>query len=133
MDMLKTNEDSHSGNFYRLMNSYSLLPIISKPSRVTDTSFSLIDNFFVSNLNSFVSGMLCADISDHYPIFLVYNNYLRPINDVPDKITYRIVNESTLDELYNGLFQEDRSRVLELDIDGAIELLDQIILENFNR
>ena len=133
LDLLKVNEDSQSREFYQLMNSYSLLPIISKPSRVTDSSFTLIDNFFVSNLNHFTSGMFCVDITDHYPIFLVYNDYLRPVDDIPDRVTYRMVNENSLDELYNGLLQEDLTRVLELDIDESVELLDQIIMENFNR
>ena len=89
LDLLKINEDSSACDFYQLMNSFSLLPIISKPTRITDSSFSLIDNFLVSNLNNFTSGMFTVDITDHYPIFLVYNNYLRPANDVPDKITNR--------------------------------------------
>ena len=133
LDMLKINEDSNSENFYHAMNSYSLIPIISSPSRVTDTSFSMIDNFFVSKLDNFVSGMFFIDITDHYPLFLVYKNYFTTINDLPDKISYRIINDATLNDLYTGLMQENLARVLELDIDSAIELLHQIILENLNQ
>ena len=132
LDMFKINEDSNSENFYQAMNSYSMIPIISRPSRVTDTSFSLIDNFFVSNLNSFTSGMFSTHISDHYPIFLVYRNYLSAVNDIPDKISYRVINESSLSALYNGLLQEDLHRVLEFDINTSLEQLHQIVLENLN-
>ena len=133
LDMLKINEDTNSENFYHAMNSYSLIPIISKPSRITDTSYTLIDQFFVSKLDNFASGMFCIDITDHYPIFLVYKNYFTTINDLPDKISYRIINDTTLNDLYMGLMQENLVRVLELDIDASIELLHQIILENLNR
>ena len=133
LDMLKINEDLNSEAFYQAMNSYSLTPIISRPTRVTDSSFTLIDNFFVSNLNSFTSGIFSVNVSDHYPIFIIYNNYFATVDDIPDKITYRLINDSTLNQLFNGLLQEDLGRVLELDIDSSIELLDKIILDNFNR
>ena len=133
LDMLKINDDANSQSFYHAMNTYSLIPIISKPSRITDTSFTLIDNFFVSKLDSFTSGMFCVDITDHYPIFLIYKNYFALSEDLPDKLTYRIINDYTLNELYNGLMREDLARVLEYDVDVSIELLHQIILENLNR
>ena len=91
LDMLRINEDTNSENFYNAMNSFSLVPIISRPSRVTDTSFTLIDNFFVSKLDRFTSGLFSVNISDHYPIFLVYNNYFSVNDDVPEKITYRTI------------------------------------------
>ena len=37
LDMLKINVDSNAENFYQAMHSYSMLPFISKPSRITDS------------------------------------------------------------------------------------------------
>ena len=52
------------------MYSLSLLPIISKPARITDNFKTLIDNFFISEPCNFYSGILIFDISDRFQIFL---------------------------------------------------------------
>ena len=72
LDLLKMNDDRTSGLFYHTMNTLSLIPTINKPTRIADTSCTLIDNIFVSNLNDFTSGIFTVDITDHLPFFLVY-------------------------------------------------------------
>jgi IS1 family transposase len=44
-------------------------PSISRPTRVLKTHASLIDNIFVSDPFLASSGIICTDISDHFPIF----------------------------------------------------------------
>ena len=58
--------------FADLMYSHSLFPCITKPTRVTAKSASLIDNIFCKsdlNDNNGFTGILYTDISDHFPIF----------------------------------------------------------------
>ena len=52
--------------------SNNFLPTITKPTRVTEGSFSLIDNILtnIRQTGSFTSGILVTDLSDHFPIFL---------------------------------------------------------------
>ena len=54
------------------MHSYSRFPCITKPTRVTSKTASLIDNIFcnyiVDNQDVF-TGILYTDISEHFPIF----------------------------------------------------------------
>ena len=66
-----------------LATSYSFLPIIDKPTRITDISATLIDNFFTNILPSPKSGILLADISDHLPIFMRIQscNFKSPVNN----------------------------------------------------
>ena len=53
---------------------YGLYPSITKPSRITTSSATLIDNIFTNNIfNIQFSGLLCNDISDHLPIYCVVN------------------------------------------------------------
>ena len=50
------------------------LPLITRPTRVTATSATLIDNIFTNcleNCSHSVQGLMVTDISDHYPIFHV--------------------------------------------------------------
>ena len=54
------------------MFSNSLLSVINRPTRVTTTSATLIDNIFISSWQKEqISGILYTDISDHFPIFVI--------------------------------------------------------------
>ena len=74
--------DKSVSNFLDIMGSYSLLPQIILPTRVTHTSKTVIDNFFFDPTNSnVISGNLTCNISDHFPQFLMVKNIF------PDKKT----------------------------------------------
>ena len=60
---------SNSTSFLNAMYSVSLKPIISKPTRITDNSARLIDNFFINEPYNFESGIIISDISEHFQIF----------------------------------------------------------------
>jgi len=67
--------DTHvpTSNFLNSMLSHNLLPVISKPSRITDTSVSLIDNIFTNvNHSNCKSALIYDDISYHFPILLQF-------------------------------------------------------------
>ena len=54
------------------MTSNTLYPLISKPTRITSSSATLIDNIFTNNLEyNMVSGIFYADLSDHLPVFQI--------------------------------------------------------------
>ena len=56
------------------MYSNGFYPLISKPTRITSHSATLIDNIFSNDLdNHKFSGILWSDISDHLPIFQITN------------------------------------------------------------
>ena len=57
------------------MYSFGLYPLITKPSRITDITATLIDNIFMNELQFQVnSGLLITDISDHVPVFAICGN-----------------------------------------------------------
>ena len=64
-----------------------LTPLITKPTRVTRESATLIDHVLTNNfdINSkHVQGILCTSISDHYAIFHVAGNAgITSANDIP--------------------------------------------------
>ena len=69
------NVDCHiaTAEFLETMCAFSYLPLITKPTRVTNHSATLIDNIFTNDkitTNSF-SGIFSTDISDHFPIFYI--------------------------------------------------------------
>ena len=85
-DLLKVEENRHTNDVLNYMFSSSFYPLISRPTRITSTSATLIDNIFVNSLeDSFTSGLLLTDISDHLPIFqittTIANAYTTPIKE----------------------------------------------------
>ena len=72
--MYKVDVHTKSEEFMNNMLSSHYIPTISKPTRVTEFSATLIDNFFVSSLtNQLESAIVYNDISDHFPICLKIN------------------------------------------------------------
>ena len=57
-------------NFLIIMNSLYLVPLITKPTRVTSSTATLIDNIF-TNVPNVISGVITSDLSDHFPVFAV--------------------------------------------------------------
>jgi len=54
------------------MYSCTFYPIITKPSRITNRSASLIDNIMTNSMtNPHSAGLLVTDISDHLPVFCI--------------------------------------------------------------
>ena len=49
------------------MFSYGYLPLILRPTRVTYSSATLVDNIWCNNTD--VSGVIKSEISDHFPIY----------------------------------------------------------------
>ena len=83
------NSDTHlpTSEFIDINFSHSLFPAINKPTRITNSSATLIDNIFTTTnmMTNSTSGILMWDLSDHYPVFLV--NYVE--SETPTE-TYKI-------------------------------------------
>ena len=56
--------------FLETLLQFSLLPSINIPTRITNSSETIIDNIFTNNTTNFYSGTILSDISDHLPIFI---------------------------------------------------------------
>ena len=72
MDFLKSEVHQLTQDFIE-MNIYSgLIPVISRPTRITRSSATLIDNIIISQelINDYHCGLLIEDISDHLPCLL---------------------------------------------------------------
>ena len=72
IDLLKHDSHLQTEQFLDVMHSNSLIPMIYKPTRETNTTATLIDNIFTNNYcvdDLLLQGLLIADISDHHAIF----------------------------------------------------------------
>ena len=72
LNLLDIHADQNVNSFLETVFSYSYVPLITKATRITQSSATLIDNAFVNSTNLVLkSGILLADISDHLPVFLL--------------------------------------------------------------
>lgn len=73
INLLNTDTHALSAEFLNIMFSSGLMPVISKPTRITSSSATLIDNIFTNFSDSIclLNGLLLSDISDHLPIFCI--------------------------------------------------------------
>ena len=75
-DLLKSASNNTTGKFLNLNVDRDLTPCITKPTRVTNKTATLIDNILTStklqyNYTPFV---ITDDLSDHYPSLVILNN-----------------------------------------------------------
>lgn len=84
INLLSCNTEISHSNFLDRLGEYQILPAITLPTRITDTSSTLIDNIFVSPTNySSISGNLTVAISDHLPQFLILNTKTKTVKKEP--------------------------------------------------
>ena len=97
----------NNGNTLNLLNSLtsqSLIPIITKPSRITNQTATLIDNILINQPNGFVSGILISDISDHLPLFILKRNlFTKKSSQQNTNVKCRLINDSTITNLRQSL------------------------------
>ena len=71
IDLLTCDSKASHANFLDILGAHQMLPSITLPTRITDTSSTIIDNIFISPTDSnILSGNLTVSISDHLPQFI---------------------------------------------------------------
>ena len=73
INLLKYDCCNFANHFFNQLSSSGYMPLITKPTRITKSTATLIDNIFTNNLSrtEHSSGILINDISDHLPIFTI--------------------------------------------------------------
>ena len=72
MDLIKSQHHQATGKFLDTILTNNMLPTITRPSRITKNSTTLIDNVFISEhlQKQFDSCLLIDDTSDHLPMLI---------------------------------------------------------------
>ena len=70
LDLLKSSEHSMTQKFIDNLLDNDMLPAITRPTRITHSTATLIDNVFVSNqlYRDFKLAITLNDMSDHMPL-----------------------------------------------------------------
>lgn len=111
IDLLKYS-DTCVTEYCNLLYSFSLFPMTTKPTRITDSTKTLIDQIWTTQVEDNVGNyIVLTDISDHYPIFshFKHNEIIHP----PTFITKRFINDDALLNFNYNLQQLNWSNVFE--------------------
>ena len=102
-NILNYSSHVHSAQFVDMVQSSGFLHLITRPTRVTATSATLIDNIFTNNLMDIshsLQGLFITDVSDHFPIFPVSRQM--QMSDV-DVYMYKRLFSLKKKELYHAV------------------------------
>ena len=118
-----------SHEFLEIFFTASFLPLISKPTRVTNNSATLIDNIFCNILPPPASFTLLSDITDHYPIMTHYTR-MHSVNNEFTRPSRRRITRDNLASLGLSLETVDWSCVYDindvnLSFDNFLNILNQ--------
>ena len=104
MDLLKHQTHNQTKLFLESIYNQGLVPLITKPTRITSNSATLIDNILVSQKlsDSMRYGIICDHISDHLPCYALFENLaMKKREDLT--ITSRDVRKNNMDALKRKL------------------------------
>ena len=125
LDLLKLNTHRHTQCFYEIMLENNLLPTITWPTRITQSSATLIENIFVSeNLHRFFElAILLEDISDHLPTIALLKQ-TKMTTKAPVTFESRNLSQSKLRQINHDLHQIDWISILDYNnVDDNFDML----------
>ena len=114
LDLLKSTKHAPTGRFISANLSLGLVPTITRPTRITRSTATLIDNIFISQtwLENFECGILVDDMSDHLPSIVSIKG-LKTSKKEPIRITSRDTRTKNVRALKDSLNQIDWSDIIE--------------------
>ena len=112
-DLLKSDTHQQTEEFLDLMVNSEMWPTITRPTRITQTSATLIDNIFINSRlhRQFDSMLILDDISDHLPS-LVLLKQTKIKNKEPIEFKSRKLTEANFATIRCSLNQVDWNGIL---------------------
>ena len=113
MELLKCSAHRATKYFLDGLIDREVMPTITHPTRIMQTSATLIDNIFVSSKlhRSFDSVIILSDISDHLPL-LVLLKQTKLLNKDPLEFTSINLNARKISEINDSLNNVDWNGIL---------------------
>ena len=124
LDYLKLSQHANTAKFLEVNLATGLLPCIIKPTRVTHSSATLIDNIYVSNMLSrnSQSCILLSDMSDHFPCLTMIRNVSKE-NKNPLVFKSRKIYPENIENISERLSQYDWNNLDGMDCNSCYDLV----------
>jgi hypothetical protein len=104
------------------------IPTITKATRICHSTSTLIDNIYIKLRadDEITSGILTTYISDHLPIFVLMGRPT-PMKRMPQKITYRPMDDSRISNMVNYLENYNWASLDETSVSEANDIFIKIV------
>ena len=111
IDLLKYGTHHKTNDFINSMITKGYLPLITKPTRITNHSATLIDHIY-SNTTSqnYTSGIIISDLADHFGTF--YTSTKSTPTDLPKYKSVRVMKQTNITYFAELLSATDFASVL---------------------
>ena len=121
INLLNCDSDGRVKDFVDFLTSFGLFALITKPTRITSTTSTLIDNIFTNCIqDDFDCGILCSDLSDHMPIFSINKGKSLTNEKVNDPVFRRVITNERVQRFKQDLLTIDWSLLYSLnDVDDS--------------
>ena len=135
LDLLKSHLNQPTSEFIELNLDKELIPSITKPTRMTTKSASLIDNIMISrslqrNYDSFV---IIEDISDHFACLLVLKGQNKSTKG-PKYIKTRNLDDKKVTDIVTSILQKDWKEILNpLDVNEGFNMFHSFLVTTIDK
>ncbi len=124
LNLLNSHSHKETRDFLELLLENNMLPSITRPTRITKKSSTLIDNIYLSSKlqRDFRSGLIISDISDHLPLITSTLKNKRCKNE-SIAFTSRKVNKESIPKIRDGLKAIDWDLLLDGDTNPNVNVM----------
>ena len=134
LDLLKSHQPPQTHDFIELNLRKNMFPTISKPTRITTKSATLIDNLFVSlklqqNLESHI---IIEDISDHMPCMVTLLNQ-KKCKKESKTITSRPLTDKNIQKINNDLLMDWNNELERKTVEESFTLFHNKLMETIDK
>ena len=121
-DLLKCETNKSTTKFMNMNEDYNLICGITKPTRVTNKSATLLDNIIIGGKLqcNYTPYVIVEDMSDHYPCLVILHNVNLSKKDKVS-ITKRNITDDSIDTIKRKLDSVDWMYLEDLDVNEAFE------------
>ena len=121
LDLLRSSTHGPTSDYLGEFISGGFYPLVSLPTRLTDTTATLIDNIWTNNLGAKIgSGLVTVRVSDHLPVFAFVGGPVGAAGVRGGTRQRRLVNEARIGRFAERLeawsFDEERA----LGVEGNV-------------
>ena len=121
LDLLRSSTHGPTSDYLGEFISGGFYPLVSLPTRLTDTTATLIDNIWTNNLGARIgSGLVTVRVSDHLPVFAFVGGPVGAAGVTEGTRRRRLVNEARIGRFAERLeawsFDEERA----LGVEGNV-------------
>ena len=113
-DYMKVNVNKNISDLLNVFFTSGVLPTVKRPTRITHTSATVIDNIYVKSqrYENIDSRVILSDISDHFPIIACMSVMGKSVKRAPLVFSHRPIDTTKLGKLAEALTRTDWVNVL---------------------